>query len=111
MLHWFGINQNHKEITLDQGKYVTDLQGIIIDPGREKEKSSLLTPDEQKQLRSLGGQYNWVAQGTCLDLAYEVVELSSKYDKAVVSDLIRANKSTQAEAIKIIHQIPKSRAW
>ena len=29
----FGIDQNHKEITLDQGKYVTDLQGIRIDPG------------------------------------------------------------------------------
>ena len=66
----FGINQNHKEITLDQGKYVTDLQGIRIDPGRAKEKSSLLTPEEQKQLRSLVGKCNWVAQGTRPDLAY-----------------------------------------
>ena len=29
----FGINQNHEEITLDQRKYVTDLQSIRIDPG------------------------------------------------------------------------------
>ena len=34
-----------------------------------------------------------MAQGTRPDLAYEVVELSSKFDKAVVSDLIRANKN------------------
>ena len=89
----FGIDQNHEEITLDQGKYVTELQGIRIDPGRAKEKSSLLTPEEQKQLRSLVGQCNWVAQGTRLDLTYEVVELCSKFNKAVVSDLIRANKN------------------
>ena len=44
----FGIDQNHKAITLDQGKYVTELQGIRIDPGRAKEKSSFLTPEEQK---------------------------------------------------------------
>ena len=49
----FSINQNHKEITLDQGKYVTDLQGIRIDPGRAKEKSSYLTLEKQNQLRSL----------------------------------------------------------
>ena len=34
-----------------------------------------------------------MAQGTCPDLAYEVVELSLKFDKAVVSDLIRTNKN------------------
>ena len=34
-----------------------------------------------------------MAQGTRPDLAYEVVELSSKFDKAVVSGLIRANKN------------------
>ena len=38
----FGINQNPKEITLDQGMYVTDLQGIRIDPGRAKEKTVFL---------------------------------------------------------------------
>ena len=38
----FGIDQNHKEITLDQGKYVTDLQGIRIDPGRAKEEAVFL---------------------------------------------------------------------
>ena len=37
-----GINQNHKEITLDQGKCVTDLQRIRIDPGRAKEKTAFL---------------------------------------------------------------------
>ena len=77
----FGIDQNHNEITLDQGKYVPELQGIRIDPGQAKEKSSLLTSEEQKQLRSLVGQFNWVAHGTRPDLAYEVVELSSKFIK------------------------------
>ena len=34
-----------------------------------------------------------MAQGTRPELAYEVVELSSKFNKAVVSDLIGANKN------------------
>ena len=38
----FGIDQNHKEITLDRGKYVTELQGIRIDPGGAKEKAVFL---------------------------------------------------------------------
>ena len=74
-------------------KYVTDLQGIRIDPGRAKEQTSLLTPEEQNQLCNLILQCHWVEQGTRPDLAYEAVELSSKFDKAVVSDLIRANKN------------------
>ena len=48
---------------------------------------------EQTQLRSLVGQCNWVAQGTHPDLAYEVVELSSRFKDGHVSDLIRANKN------------------
>lgn len=89
----FGIIQNDKEITMDQGKYITDLEGIRIDPGRAKERNSPLTLEEQRQFRSLVGQCNWAAQGTRPDLAYEVVELSSKFEKALVSDLIRANKN------------------
>ena len=34
-----------------------------------------------------------MAQGTCPDLPYKVVELCSKFDKTVVSYLIRANKN------------------
>lgn len=89
----FEMKQTSKEATLDQGKYVNGIEGIRIDPGRAKEKNSSLTTVEQKQLRRLVGQCNWVAQGTRPDLAYEVVELSSKFKDGHVSDLIRANKN------------------
>ena len=87
------MKQTNKEATLDQGKYVNAIQDIRIDPGRAKEKNSSLTTVEQTQLRSLVGQCNWVAQGTRQDLAYEVVELSSRFKDGHVSDLIRANKN------------------
>ena len=64
----FEMKQTNKEATLDQGNYVNAVEGIQIDPGRAKEKNSLLTTVKQTQLRSLVGQCNWVAQGSCPDL-------------------------------------------
>ena len=89
----FEMKQTNKEATLDQEKYVNSIESIRIDPGRAKEKNSSLTTMEQTQLRSLVGQCNWVAQGTRPDLAYEVVELSSRFKDGHASDLIRANKN------------------
>ena len=89
----FEMKQTNKEATLDQEKYVNSIESTRIDPGRAKEKNSSLTTMEQTQLRSLVGQCNWVAQGTHPDLAYEVVELSSRFKDGHVSDLIRANKN------------------
>ena len=89
----FDIKQSNKEAILDQGQYVDSLEGITIDPERAKEKNSVLTLEEQRDYRSLIGQCNWVAQGTRPDLAFEVVELSSKFKDCHVVDLIRANKN------------------
>ena len=56
-----------------------------------------------------------MAQGTCPDSAYEVVELSLKFDKAVVSDLIRANKNLlKLKQLKSFIRFPKlgpSKDW
>eukprot|EP00795_Rhopilema_esculentum_P002321 gene2321-biopygen11363 len=89
----FDIKQTHKGITISQGAYVENIQSIKIDPGRAKEKKSPLTSEEQKQFRRIVGQCNWVAQGTRPDLAFDVVEMSSKFNSSQVSDLLRANKS------------------
>ena len=89
----FDIKQTHKGITISQGAYVENIQSIKIDPGRAKEKKSPLTSEEQKQFRRIVGQCNWVSQGTRPDLAFDVVEMSSKFNSSQVSDLLRANKS------------------
>ena len=88
----FNIKQTHKGITISQGAYVENIQSIKIYPGRAKEKKSPLTSEEQKQFRRIVGQCNWVAQGTRPDLAFDVVEMSSKLNSNQVSDLLRANK-------------------
>ena len=89
----FEIKQSNKEAILDQGQYVDSLMGISIDPERAKEKNSFLTIEEQRDYRSIIGQCNWVAQGTRPDLAFEVVELSSRFKNCHIVDLIRANKN------------------
>ncbi len=89
----FDIKQTSKGITVSQGTYVGSIQSITLDPGRAKEKKSPLTSEEQKQFRRIVGQCNWVSQGTRPDLAFDVVELSSKFNSSQVSDLVRANKS------------------
>ena len=56
-----------------------------------------------------------MTQGTRPDLAYEVVELSSKFDKAVVSDLIRANnnllKLKQLKSLIRFPNLGSSKDW
>ena len=89
----FEMKQTNKEATLDQGKYGNSIEGMRIDTGRAKEKSSSLTIVEQAQIRSLFGQCNGVAQRTRPDLPYELVELRSRFKDGHVSDLIRANKN------------------
>ena len=52
-----------------------------------------LTRDEYTTLRSVVGKINWVAQGSRPDLAFDMIELSTKLKKAYVSDLTKGIKS------------------
>ena len=88
----FHISQKPDSVTIDQNEYIRQLEGTLINPARAKQKNDGLNKDEVKQLRTMVGQCNWVVQGSRPDLAFEIVELSSKFKHAVVSDLIRANR-------------------
>jgi len=70
-----------------------DLENVTITPQRASQKQEALNPTEHTALRGLVGRLNWAVQGSRADMAFEMVELSTKFRKGVVSDLIRAIKS------------------
>lgn len=88
----FKVAQNRDVIVLDQSNYVTSIQNITIDPNRAQDKQSSLTSEEQTKYRQLVGQINWAVQGTRPDLAFELIDLSTKLKEATIGDLSRAIK-------------------
>lgn len=89
----FEIEQIESGIMLQQNQYVDNIENPCISSQRLSQKKEELTNTEYTQLRSIVGRLNWVAQGTRPDLAYDVVDLSTKFKNACVHDLIRATKN------------------
>ena len=92
-------------ITLDQSQYVEDLEIEDINPQRAMHKDHSLSSEELTLLRSLVGKLNWLVQGTRMDLAFELVELSTEFRKGLVSDLVReikCVKKLKMECAKIV---------
>ena len=63
-----------------------------MQPSRISQKLDQLTPDEYTKFRMLVGKLNWAVQGSRPDMGFDMVELSTKFKKATVNDLIRAIK-------------------
>ncbi|CAC5372113.1 unnamed protein product [Mytilus coruscus] len=64
-----------------------------IEPQRAFQKLKQLTQEEQTDYRRMVGQLNWAVQGSRPDLAFELVDLSTKLKSALVCDLLRAVKN------------------
>ena len=64
-----------------------------IEPQRASQKQEQLNAEEQKLYRKLVGQLNWAVQGSRPDLAFELVNLSTKLKGGSVADLLRAIKN------------------
>ena len=92
----FKINQGVNGIMLDQDAYVDrNLTVLPLEPSRAKEKHSSLTDEELTDLRKMVGGINWVVRATRPDLSFELIDLSTKFKKGVVDDLVRARKVIQ----------------
>ena len=89
----FRITQDKNGIILDQSRYVENIENKAIDPKRALDKHDLLTLEEQTVYRQLMGQINWVLQGSRPDLAFELIDLSTKLKQGNISDLSRAIKA------------------
>ena len=80
---------------MDQSRYVENIENKAIDPKRALDKHDLLTLDleEQTAYRQLIGQINWMVQGSIPDLAFELIDLSTKRKQGNINDLSRATKA------------------
>ena len=89
----FRITQDKNGIILDQSRYVDNIENKAIDPKHAFDKHNLLTLEEQTAYRQLLGQINWVVQGSRPDLAFELIDLSTKLKQGNISDLSKAIKA------------------
>ncbi|XP_053390666.1 uncharacterized protein LOC128553510 [Mercenaria mercenaria] len=88
----FRVIQQSREICLDQCKYVGNIKSQNLDSKRLQHKEDILTAEEQSIYRQIIGQINWAVQGTRPDMAFELIDLSTKLKQATVGDLLRAVK-------------------
>lgn len=104
----FTVTQEKGNIALDQSSFVTDIQNITIDPKRAQDKQSTLTSEEQTKYRQLVGQINWAVQRPRPDMAFELIDLSTKLKAGTIGDFLTGYKSRQStERYKIHDFIPK----
>lgn len=89
----FRIIQESSALVLDQSRYIENIKNKVIDPKRAKDRQSILTSEEQTEYRQLIGQINWAVQGTRPDMAFELIDLSTKLKEGTISDLSRAIKA------------------
>ena len=89
----FQILQESNRIILDQSTYINNIQNKVLDPKRAQNKQTKLTPKEQSEYRQLIGQLNWAVQRTRPDMAFELIDQSTKLREGSIGDLSRAIKS------------------
>ena len=93
---YIGLNilqTDNNEVYLDQDDYTASIEEPIMQGN--KNNNTDLTPKEYTNFRALVGALNWLACGSRPDLAYDVLEHSSKFKKATQSDLFQCLKSVK----------------
>lgn len=102
------VEQCQSLIKVEQNKYAHDLsvEGIPLNKGEDRELNS----EEYTTFRKLVGQINWLVNGTRPDLAFQMIELSTKFNCAKLSHLklaIKAVRKVKSECI--VNVFPKLR--
>jgi hypothetical protein len=104
----FQIHQDKKGIILDHSAYMEKIDNTTIEPPRAAMKQDVLNTSEQTLYRKLIGQINWAVQVSRPDMAFEMIDMSTKLKEGTVAHLIRAIKaSNRLKEIKSIVSFPK----
>ena len=86
------VKETNGGTTVSQDSYISTLVEIHITPSRKMRKYDDLTKEEEKELKTVIGQLNWIATQCRPDLSFQVLELSTINKFAKVEQLIQANK-------------------
>ena len=77
---------------MDQKDYLQSFKPITVSRPRIQEKSPELSDNEQAECRTTIGQLNWAATHSRPDIAFDVCELSVRFNTANLADVLRLNK-------------------
>ena len=87
------LHQNDDfSIVIDQNSYVSTLLPISLSKERFTNKKSDITMAEEKQMRTLIDQLNWLAGISRPEISFDVSLMTSRIKIATVDDLIYCNK-------------------
>ena len=86
------VKQYENRVILDHSEYIERMKNETVDPKRATDKKEILTTQEQKLYRQLVGQLNWAVQGSRPDMAFEMINMSTKLKQGTVENLVRVIK-------------------
>ena len=108
----YHMKQAADGITFHQNKYVKDAKIPQIDVKSLKDRQRDMTQDELTQLRQITGMINWAARATRPDIAFDALELSTKFKGGKVEDLIRAQSvASKMKKNEVAVKISNLRNW
>lgn len=101
----FDINQEKSCISVNQKAYADELchESDAIDVDRSSLKHLQLNSVDQFHLRRLVGKLGWLVQGSRPDMAFDMIDLSTKLKSGTVQDLLHAKK-----VVKALQRVPSS---
>ena len=111
----YEIEQDQRGVKISQQEYADNLEIFDVNPKTAKDQDRDLTPEERSILRKVAGQIGWLARETRPDLAFAQVEMSTKFVKGKVRDLIQASKVTrrvkQSQSHILIKKLGPIKFW
>ncbi len=89
----FMLKQDENGINLDQDKYVEGVTIPKIEAKRLSQTTEKMNPEELTLIRQMAGSINWTVRATRPDLAFELIEASTKMQGGTIADLKAARKT------------------
>ena len=87
----FMFRQDKEGITIDQNKYIENVNVPQVNVRSFTDKKREMTHDELSMLRQITGVLNWTVRATRPDLAYDCIDLSTHFKGGSVEELIKAH--------------------
>ena len=88
----FQLIQEPGSITLDQEAYIERIKIPQLSAQRQSQPTESMTEEELTLLRKMVGQINWTVRATRPDLAFDLINLSTKFQAGTIADLKDARK-------------------
>ena len=100
------IEQQGDRIVMNQDHYIDSIELIALSHFAWMSNDDILDESGQALFRSKVVALNWLAVQTRLDIAYEVMELSTCFNKATVRNLKEVNKCikmVKSEKVNVVY--------